>query len=292
MLKDAWMTKGKALAVGVAALAVIAGAALGYRSIRTASDAVFQARHPKPPSVIVAATDAASVAEGRRLAVITGCTLCHGDALTGPQAGGPAARLASPNLTLIVGRRSDADLDRAIRSGLNPDGTSELAMPAYAYRELSDGETAALLGYLRTLKPHGRAYRPPPPAFLVRVSAALGRFHTQVYRLAHARPAVDLGPDHAAGRHLAMIACGQCHGPDLAGGEGLAGPDLTLRGFYSRGQFHDLIRSGDMPQNVHAELMQEAARTSLHLLTDPEVDAIYDYLIARDLKLAKARPGK
>lgn len=286
------MTKGRALALAVAAAAALVAGFLGHRAIQAGSEAVFRARHPKPVSRVVAASDPAAIAEGRRLAVVAGCTLCHGDALTGPQAGGPAARLRSPNLTLIVGQRSDADLDRAIRSGLNPDGTGELAMPAYAYRELTDAETADLLGYLRSLRPQGRPYTPPPPSFVVRLNAALGRFHTQVYRLAHARSAVDAGPSYAAGRHLAVVACGQCHGPDLAGGENLAGPDLTLRGFYTRAQFHELMRSGEMPQTVHDELMQEAARNSLHALSAPEVDAIYDYLIARDVTLAKAQPRK
>jgi mono/diheme cytochrome c family protein len=285
------MTRGRAWALAIVAAAVLAGGFLGYRAIHAGSEAVFRARHPKPASRVVAAADAASIAEGRRLAVVTGCTLCHGDAMAGPQAGGPAARWRSPNLTLIVGRRSDADLDRAIRSGLNPDGTGELAMPSYAYHALSDAETADLLGYLRSLRPQGQIYTPPAPSFLVRLQAALGRFHTQAYRLAHARPALDLGPAHAAGRHLATIACSQCHGADLAGGEDLAGPDLTLKGFYSRAQFHALMRTGEMPQNVHDELMQEAARHSLHALSDPEVDAIYDYLIARDLALANARPA-
>jgi mono/diheme cytochrome c family protein len=286
------MTRGKAWALAIGVAAVIVAGLLGYRAIHTASDAVFRARHPLPVSSVVAASDPAAIADGRRLAVVTGCTLCHGDALTGPQAGGPAARWRSPNLTLIVGQRSDADLDRAIRSGLNRDGTSELVMPAYAYRELTDAETADLLGYLRSLKPQGRAYTPPPPSFAVRLSAALGRFHTQVYRLAHAKAAVDLGPAQAPGRHLAMVACGQCHGSDLAGGADLAGPDLTLRGFYTRPQFHELMRSGEMPQTVHDELMQEAARSSLHALTPVEVDQIYDYLMGRDLKLAKAHPTK
>lgn len=282
------MTKCKAWVLAVVAVAVLAGGFLGYRAIYAGSEAVFHARHPKPASRVVAATDPAAIAEGRRLAVITGCTLCHGDALAGPQAGGPAARWRSPNLTLIVGQRSDADLDRAIRSGLNRDGTGELVMPAYAYHQLTDAETADLLGYLRTLKPQGRPFTPPPPSFLVRASAALGRYHTQVYRLAHADAALDLGPSYARGRHVAMVACGQCHGSDLSGGEGLAGPDLTLKGFYTRPEFHDLMRTGEMPQNLHHELMQEAARHSLHALSDPEVDAIYDYLIARDVALAKA----
>jgi mono/diheme cytochrome c family protein len=284
------MTTRKLLPLGATALAILAAVVLGWRIVDTRAQAVLQARHPKPESAIAAATGPDAVAAGRRLAVISGCTLCHGEAMTGPVAGGPAARFRAPNLTLVAAHRSDADLDRAMRAALNPDGTSELAMPSYAYRELGDAETSQLLAYLRALAPQGRAYQPPPPGALARLSAALGRFRTQWDRLAQAKPALDAGPQLAAGRHLAAIACGQCHGRDLAGGEGLPGPDLTVRGFYTRAQFHELMRSGQMPQNVHSELMQEAARASLHALDVGEVDAIYDYLVARDAGLSKQRP--
>jgi mono/diheme cytochrome c family protein len=276
----------------IVAAAVVAGLlALGWRVVMVRSEAVFEARHPKPPSGVVAATDPAAVAEGGRLATVTGCRLCHGPALAGPTMGGPAAQLRAPNLTLVTPRRSDADLDRAIRHGLNPDGTSERAMPAYAYQALSDAETAALLGYLRSLRPQGHPFQPPPPRFVARLAAALGVYHPQTERLARAKPALDLGAPFAAGRHLAVVVCGQCHGSDLSGGEGLAGPDLTVRGFFTRAQFHELMRSGQMPQTAHAELMQEAARASLHALTPAEVDAIYDYLMARDLRISQAPPS-
>lgn len=289
--RSATMTRSRAVAAGVAAVIGLAAVAAAVHLVDTRARAVLDARYPKPPSAVVAATGPAAVVEGRRLAVVTGCTLCHGPALEGPTAGGPAASLRSPNLTLVVGRRADADLDRSIRDALTPDGTSELAMPSYAYRELSDGEVAALLAYLRSLKPQGRAFEPPAPSLLARIAAALGRFHPQAERLAQAKPALDLGPQFAPGRHLAVAVCGQCHGSDLSGGEGLAGPDLTVKSFFTRAQFHELMRSGEMPQNGHAELMQEAARTSLHALSPAEVDAIYDYLMARDVRLAKAKPS-
>lgn len=283
------MTSGKLVAAILAGVIAALALLVGYRAVISRSDAVFAARHPQPVSTVAAATSPAAVAAGARLATVANCTLCHGPMLAGPTAGGPAAHFRSPNLTLIVGRRSDAELDRAIRDGLNADGTSELAMPSFAYHEMSDAEVADVLGYLRSLKPQGRAFHPPPPGWVDRLAAAFGRFRTQVDRLALAKPALDLGPPFAAGRHLAVVACGQCHGSDLAGGDGLPGPDLTVRGFFTRAQFHELMRTGDMPQNAHSELMQEAARSGLHALSPAEVDAIYDYLMARDARLSKTR---
>jgi len=287
------MTRGKRLTAGLAAgAATIAALAVGHHAVMTRSRAVFEARHPKPPSAVVAATDPLAIAEGRRLAAVTGCTLCHGPALAGPTMGGPGATFRAPNLTRIVGHRSDADLDRAIRDALNPDATSELVMPSYAYRAFTDEEVADILGYLRTLQPQGRSFNPPPPGFLPRLVAALGQFHTQTDRLAKARPALDLGPATAQGRHVAVVVCGQCHGSDLAGGEGLPGPDITVRDFITRAEFHELMRTGNQPQNAHSELMQEAARSGLHALTPAEVDALYDYLMARDVRISQTQPTR
>lgn len=275
------------LAGAGAALALMAAAA-GYWAVETRSQALLDARYPAPPSEVRAAASAEDVAAGRHLVQVTGCTFCHGQALTGPGPG-PAAGFGSPNLTLAVGRRSDAELDRAIRWGLKADGTSELAMPSYAYRWLDDRQTAQIIGYLRTLAPQGRAVTPPPPGFGTRLALLVGRFRTEADRRAAARPPIEAGPQVEAGRRLAAVACGQCHGPDLSGGPGLAGPDMTVSGYFDRGQFHDLMRTGQMAQNPHSELMQEVARDSFRHFTPAEADAIYDYLMARDARLSTHR---
>jgi mono/diheme cytochrome c family protein len=274
-----WGAAGLGAALGLAAIAA------GYQIVETRSQVLLEAKHVRPPVSLRAATAADDVVAGRHLVVVTGCTFCHGDSLTGPSPG-PASSLLSPNLTLVVGQRSDAELDRAIRWGLHADGSSELAMPSYAYRWFNDQETSQIIGYLRSLPPRGAASSPPRPGFLTRLSLVLGRFKTEAEQRAEARPPLDVGPQFESGRRLTALACGQCHGADLAGGPGLPGPDLTVRDYFNRAQFHQLMRTGEMPQNVHSELMQEVARKSLSQFTTDQVDEIYDYLKARDARLA------
>ena len=181
--------------------------------------------------------------------------------------------------------RSDAALDGAIRQGLRRDGTSELAMPSQAYARFTDDEVASIIASLRSLDPKGPAPEQPPFGLLLRANLVRGELKTERAQAIHIKPPIEAGPTVEPGRRLAGIACGQCHGTDLAGGAAAPGPDVTVRGYYNRGQFHTLMRTGTgVGQNL--DLMASTAVASFSHFTDPEIDAIYDYLIARDLRLA------
>jgi cytochrome c553 len=273
----------KALAIGLIAALVLAAA---YVVIQVRSQAILTARHPLAPRGVRASTSPETIAEGQHLVQVTACSLCHGRTLAGRMLAAAGSDVYAPNLTLIVGKRSDAELDRAIRQGLRPDGTAELGMPAHVYAGFTDTETTAILGYLRSLRPEGTLKARPAPGLLQRADLALGTGHTEVERIASAKPPMDLGARLAGGRHLAAVACGQCHGPDLSGGRGAPGPDMMVHGDYSRRQFHALLRDGESPSGRDLELMSPTARASFSRFTDAEVDAIYDYLDARELKLA------
>ena len=109
-----------------------------------------------------AATPAAKIAHGKRLADVLDCTGCHGANLQGENmAGKPEdGAMYSPNLTLIVPAYNDAQLDRLIRHGIPKDGRRFWFMQVESYQFLSDADFAALVAYLRTLKPAGM---PLPP---------------------------------------------------------------------------------------------------------------------------------
>jgi len=87
---------------------------------------------------------------------------------------GPAFRAVAANITpggRIAGW-SDAELARAIREGIRPDGSViGPPMPILLYRGLSDGDLAAIVAFLRTLPavandPGTSEYRIPlPPAW-------------------------------------------------------------------------------------------------------------------------------
>ncbi|HEY5412376.1 MAG TPA: cytochrome c [Caulobacteraceae bacterium] len=277
----------KTIALGALAALVVAG---GYAVVQARSQAVLQARHPLRPTAVRAATTPGAIAEGGHLVQVAGCGICHGRELAGKMLAAAGSPLAAPNLTRIDPRRTDAELDRAIRSGVRPNGTSELAMPSHVYAGFTDAETAAIVGYLRSLKPLGAVTVRPAPGFMQRVDLAVGFMHPEALRIAGARPPIDLGPRFQAGRHLAALACGQCHGTDLAGGHGAPGPDMMVRGGYSRAQFHALMRTGDTPSGRELGLMSETARANFSHFTDAEIDAIYDYLDARDVRLDGPKP--
>jgi mono/diheme cytochrome c family protein len=162
-------------------------------------------------------------------------------------------------------------------------------MPSHVYARFTDAETADILGYLRSLKPVGLPTPRQPLGVMERVDLAVGFMHPEPDRIAGAAAPIDLGPQLQAGRHLAAVACGQCHGSDLSSGHGAPGPDLMVRGGYSRKQFTALMRTGDTPSGHDLQLMSDTARSNFSHFTDAEINELYDYLDARDVRL-DARP--
>jgi mono/diheme cytochrome c family protein len=126
---------------------------------------------------LVAAASAPALAEsqikrGEYLATIMDCGGCHTTgALTGKP--DPARHLAGsdvgfqipgvgifypPNLTpdreTGVGKWSQADLIKAVRTGVRPDGRQLVpVMPYLHYSKLTDADAQALAAYLKSLKP-------------------------------------------------------------------------------------------------------------------------------------------
>jgi mono/diheme cytochrome c family protein len=145
-------------------------------------------------AVAIAAAAAGARAEtrverGRYLVeTIAGCGNCHtprgpGGAFAADKhmAGGfvideKPFRAVASNITLDketgIGSWTDAQLARAIREGLRPDGSLiGPPMPFQLYRRISDSDLAAIVAYLRTLKPiknkvERSVYRIPlPPTY-------------------------------------------------------------------------------------------------------------------------------
>jgi mono/diheme cytochrome c family protein len=109
--------------------------------------------HAQPHEARVAAEPTPSY--GKYLA--SGCTGCHGNGLSGgripgaPPEWGPAANITPTG----IGRWSEADFVRALRTGRRPDGTAidSTVMPIRLLRQMDDVEVAAIYAYLRTVPP-------------------------------------------------------------------------------------------------------------------------------------------
>jgi len=158
---------GKRVAIAVAAALV--ACAVGGCEQGSRADASQQA-----------AVASNMVERGRYLAAIMDCAGCHNQGSFSPQpeqgllqggtVGFEVPQLGvfwPPNLTSHptagLGQWSEADIIRAVRTGVRPDGRQLApAMPYMAYRHLSDEDARALAAYLKSLPPSDR--KVPGPA--------------------------------------------------------------------------------------------------------------------------------
>lgn len=236
------------------------------------------------------ATQAAKIAHGRRLVEILDCTGCHGSNLQGtnmtekPQDGA----MYAPNITLLVPGYSDAGLDRLIRHGVPKDGRRFWFMQVETYQFLSDADFAALVAYLKTLKPAGKAL----PAFKFnRVEykdveqGIMGDAQAQIRKYRDNQP-VDMGPEHAWGRYLVKTTCTGCHNNALQGWTNFT-PNLDIAGAYSKAELTRLLTTGEGKSKKDLGTMSGMGRDHFSHLTSREREAVVDYILAR----AAARAG-
>ena len=281
----AWAGIVAAAAVGLAVLAIV--------YILVASQLILDRTHEKRSDPIHAGTDAASIARGAHLASIGLCRDCHGRELGGAPFNVPGATIYARNLTALSASFSDADFDRAIRQGIRPDGKSLLVMPSNVFANLRDDEVASIIAYIRSLPPRGAASPDPRAGLLVRTMLATGKYRTNADSPVGIGP-LDLGSRYAPGRHLAGTICAACHGLDLAGmppGSFDPTPDLRIAAAYDRVDFHTLMRSGKATGGREVGLMSRTARGNFSAFTDAEIDALYDYLVARSAALSASQSG-
>jgi mono/diheme cytochrome c family protein len=248
------------------------------------SERLLRRTYTEPRVDIAVPRDSASITEGHRLALIRGCATCHGADVEGSVFIDDLllARLVAPDLTVAVRKYDNPDLVRIVRRGVLPDGSSVIAMPSEMFSRLTDGDLARIIAYLRSVPPHSGLAPERRLGPLARIGFVAGRF----------RPAAELvrraglvtgwprkGDATAPGAYLARTSCTECHGLDLRGGD--QAPDLRIARAYSFEAFTELMRQGAALGNRELPLMSQVARRRFHYFTDPELRALYSYLIAR-----------
>lgn len=221
----------------------------------------------------------AQIAHGDRLTQVLGCTGCHDKDLQGKR----FYELYASNLTREVPRYSDEQLKRLLREGVRPTGRDVWAMPSQLFQHLSEPDEAALIRYLRILKPAGQPTQPrlpwAPDAERMIAEGKIKPAAATVRETKYLGP-VDLGPRYALGRYITRVTCAECHGPKLEGGENI--PNLIVAGGYSREEFDKLLAQGiSTGHRKLKELMVKVARGRFTHLTPHERDALYAYLKAR-----------
>ena len=221
----------------------------------------------------------AKLAQGDRLTWVLGCRGCHGKELVGHDFYG----VPSANLTRDVHKYSDAQFIRALREGQRTDGRDMWSMPSEIFQHLGDPDMAALIAYLRSLKPAGEPTPPLPPfdaEMRKNVAAGIMKPATQWVKETRDKTPVGLGETHALGRYITMVTCAECHNSRLEGWDKDT-PDLIVAGAYSRAEFETLMTKGVPNGPRKLELMADVAKNRFSRMTVAERDALYAYLKAR-----------
>jgi cytochrome c553 len=267
-------------------LALVGFVVLAYGAVYAISRHSVRRVYREPLADLSPPADSASIAEGRRLARLRGCSGgCHGREIEGGVfIDDPLlAKVVAPNLTAAVRRYSNGELARIIRRGVRPDGRSVVAMPSEMFSALSDTDLGKILAYLHSVPPLPGPDPEVRLAPLARLGLVLGKYHTAaelVHRADSLTSTYPSGADSAAvGAYLARTVCTECHGLDLRGGE--RAPDLRIAAGYSLEAFTRLLRTGKASGDRELQLMSRVARSRFTHFSDAEVRALYQYLLAR-----------
>ena len=103
-------------------------------------------------------SDSAALYRGKHIADVL-CRECHGTNLAGMAMIDDEGfgKLYAPDITSGEGGCGSyfttTDWVRAIRHGVAPDGTSLMIMPSISFKEFSDYDLGALIGYLKSVEP-------------------------------------------------------------------------------------------------------------------------------------------
>jgi len=274
----------------VGSLALILSAVYAYIYYNTESRA-SKIYEVKLQSLAVL-SDSISIAKGKHIAEIRGCTGCHGVDLSGGMAfadeESPIGILYSSNITSGKGgiNYTDQDWIRALRHGLGKDGRSLWFMPSHEIYHISNQDMASLISFVKSRPPvdktgHAKSLKP-----LGRVLTFLDEFPLfPAEKIDHNAVYVDeIVPSSNAeyGEYLA-ITCTGCHSPTLKGAAAHGPneppiPDISSTGnlgkWTSEG-FATTIRTGKTPDGKQ---LSEAMPWRLLTYTDQELAAIYTYL--------------
>ena len=263
-------------------------------------------------AVVSPASAQGDAKRGAYLAQAAGCAGCHTEAKQDavPYAGGrelktPFGTFFGPNITphpeAGIGRWSEADFLRALRSGVRPDGAHYFpAFPYPSFTLITDADARDLWAFFRSLPPNARNSRPHE------LRAPYGwRFMVGPWKWMFFTPgpfAAEPGRSPALNRGAYLVEalghCGECHTPRNAlggtkrerrlagtaeGPEGKSVPNLTpakLKKWDDR-DLREFLSSGITPDgDVPAETMGEVIRNTTSQLTAEDLSAVIAYLRA------------
>ena len=194
-----------------------------------------------------------------------------------------------PNLTpdgeTGLGSWSDAEIARAIREGVDKDGVGLMVMPAFNYHVMSDEDTAAVLGYLRSLEPVQNEVLPFQANAVGKIMNAFEMFGPSSIGepITSAQSAPQPGTVENGAYLVSLAACRDCHKQNLAGGaipfsdpEAPQPANLTPAGDltnWSQTDFMAAVRTGALSSG--SQLTEGMPR---YQMTDEDLADIFKYL--------------
>jgi len=223
------------------------------------------------------------------------CAGCHSETEELPLTGGrdvakdipfPIGSMVAPNLTPTGPLKgwSDADIFRALRDGVGPNGRRLLTMSLVQVRYMSDEDLLALIAYIRSQEPAGAETLDPPdqPNMLGLIMAGAGLMPRALPPVEGVISAPPKGATVEYGKYqLGYMDCVGCHGADLSGGTPgqllPVGPSLRVVKGWTPEEFIATLRTGVDPSG-HALKPELMPWKSLGRLDDGDLTAIYLYL--------------
>lgn len=272
------------------AMVIAIAAAIGYGSLKL-NNALAET-HNFPPTGIRA--DTSKIETGRRIVLIrNGCIHCHGLDLGGMLFIDDAmmGKVGGSNITpATLKDRTDEEMARAIKYGLNKENKSLRFMPCMEYQNLSKGDIASVIAYLRSVPAVDR----PSPEIqfgpMAKILYALGQIPNLTAVNEFTQPDLDpVKPEEAStvefGKYLIMTSCAGCHGMDLSGGTVPGAPpdwppasplnNLRTQGYDQEG-FKKALRSGVRPNGKL--ILPPMSDATTRIMNDMELEAIWKYI--------------
>ena len=279
---------------GIIIGSVLLLALLGYGFVSHSITSRMNKRYQFAAEQISIPAGSASVAHGRHLTQIKGCTECHGANLAGMVMADdfPIGRLASSNLTKGAGGLpadySTQDWLRTLRHGVARDGRPLLMMPSHEFSVLSRSDLADIIAYCQQLPPVNNPLPASRVGPVIRIMAYLDKMSLlPVEKINHSNPilqTVDTTEGVALGKYLST-ACTGCHRPNMRGGEPVAPgqppvPNISASGDpgrWTKAQFFHTLRTGTTPGG-HQMKSDNMPWTMTAKYSDKELASLYAYL--------------
>lgn len=206
----------------------------------------------------------ADIALGERIfQVRISCTDCHGADLGGKMVmDNPAmGTIYGANITPFTLKDwTDTDIARAIRYGIHKNGKSLMFMPSFEFSELSKGDIASLVAYIRSVPPVERPTHQNKYGPVAKILSVLGKMPVMfpAYFVDHKKGFAkkpEEGPTRDFGKYLAS-SCVGCHGDNYKGGP-IPGGDpswphasnirLGANNVWTEEKFNEMMETGVSP---------------------------------------------